>query len=297
MTYLSAVVHSSHFDDPRFAEFLHEVINCRPDTQEMINRLDCNDINKSRVTGIPYIRKLWEWWVVCETYWRYVALNPDSGRRCLGFGVGREPVAVWLVSHGEADLVVATDLAGTVDVWDDTDQKARGVLDLLKAVGTKHIDSIRRLHFYSIDMDDIDPLRTADFDFTWSCGSMEHIGGKEALKRFYLRQFDCLRPGGWCVHTTEYDYENDPSNTLDAHDICLLNDADIQDIATCVHNAGHQLLPIHTYLTPSSNPADTYVDRPPYCSPGSYHLRVEVCNGAYRTTSVSLIAQKSLRGA
>ena len=49
----------------------------------------------------------------------------------------------------------------------------------------------------------------SNFDFCWSCCALEHLGSLSAGMRFIERSLDTLRPGGWAVHTTEFNIFSD----------------------------------------------------------------------------------------
>jgi len=55
------------------------------------------------------------------------------------------------------------------------------------------------------DMNALPPQMTdGSFDFTWSAGSFEHVGGQKLSVRFFLNQLKALKPGGVAAHTTEF---------------------------------------------------------------------------------------------
>jgi len=257
-------------------------------------------------------RKLWEYAAIAKVYLERV---PRAGYRAfdatgylrphvLGFGVGRDPLAVWFASRGA--VVVATDKPEetTSDDWKLTGQHASGKDQLRRLKSTTDGDW-KRITYMPCDMNDI-AVKWAGgvdmlYDLTWSCGSFEHIGGIQASIDFFVRQMACLKPGGVAVHTTEYSTLH---TMLDSPDLCLLRSCDIAIIARRLAEQGDLLLPFDP--TPGNEPADFYIDRPPYpgnlVTPvegaipasaklgaiGPWHLSMEV--GGHATTSIVLIA-------
>src|SRR5262249_38291312 len=134
-------------------------------------------------------RKLWEFCYIAQALEERGMLGP--GRRGLGFGVGREPLAELFASLGCE--IVATDLddeqarrAG----WADTEQHA----SKLEALNERKIcdpEIFRKLvAFRYVDMNAI-PADLRGFDFTWSSCSFEHLGSIDRGMRFILKQMDC----------------------------------------------------------------------------------------------------------
>ena len=106
---------------------------------------------------------------------------------------------------------MATDVAHASAIekgWSQTVQHAAGI----EALRYDHIcpraTFERRVTFQVCDMNDVsDGL--ADFDFCWSACALEHLGSLEQGLQFVERSLDCLKQGGWAVHTTEYNISSD----------------------------------------------------------------------------------------
>jgi hypothetical protein len=157
---------------------------------------------------VPLHRKLWEWAFIAQTLAERGMLEP--GRRGLGFGVGREPLAALFAGRG-CDIV-ATDLptrrarrAG----WTDNEQHAAGRDELLTWDGLCSREQLQqRVTFRSVDMRKVpDDLR--DFDFLWSSCALEHLGSISNGQDFVIDSLRCLRTGGVAVHTTELNLSSD----------------------------------------------------------------------------------------
>lgn len=238
-----------------------------------------------RLSVSAMYRKYWEWALVAEVF----ASRVGSGS-ALGFGVGREPVAAWLAAHG-ADRVVATDLDATsAGAWRD------GFRGCQHAAGRDEVpwqricssEEFERVEYRAVDMTALpEDLSRGAFDFVWSCGSFEHIGGIETGLQFFCRSLECLRPGGLAVHTTELNALSD-STTLETNDLVLFRRRDLEQLACRVADRGDRLWPLD--LEPGTRPADAVVLDYPY--DGEPHLAIRI-NDVYVTTSVALVAERS----
>jgi hypothetical protein len=278
-------------------------------------------------------RKTWECAIIAQIYRENVDPLHADHPRCLGFGVGREPLPLWLYNQG-AD-VTATDYPGDNPAWTSTNQHAANLADLgffdvcaecqgggyFLGTPTTRCNSCqgsgklsdKRIQFLPVDMNNIPAnLLSGSFDFAWSCGSFEHVGGIEQSLSFFCRQMSCLKPGGIACHTTEFNLDSANSqfrlgwyeSTLNTRDLCLFRWQDLTDLAGRLWAQGDYLFPPD--LTPSSSesdpsssasvaahPADIYVDSHPYTS--DYHLNIRIGSTAFKTTSICLIARKGLR--
>ncbi|MCC6653226.1 MAG: class I SAM-dependent methyltransferase [Candidatus Eisenbacteria bacterium] len=226
-------------------------------------------------------RKLWEFGVIQQVY----AETIGSGGSAIGFGCGREPIPAWLANRG--CRVLATDQAveDAVD-WTASGQHSGGFADLPHA-GICDERRLRELvSFEAVDMREIaEPLRNGEFDFTWSAGSFEHVGGIQAGLDFFLQQMQCLRPGGIAAHTTEFNFASNDT-TVESHNLVLFRRRDLERLARLLAAQGDELWPFE--LEPGDHPADLYVDPYPYT--GEYHLNLAI-NG-HSSTSILLVARR-----
>ena len=230
-------------------------------------------------------RKLWEWCYICEALDERGLL--ESGRRGLGFGVGREPLASLFAAMGSE--VVATDLdfeSAREIGWAGTSQHAES-LEALNLRGLCDPATFRRLaSFRVVDMNAIpDDLR--GFDFSWSSCSLEHVGSIDLGLRFLERQLDCLRPGGVAVHTTEFNVCSD-HETLSEGPTVLFRRRDIAKLQRRLRAGGHA---IDLDLDPGDGLADGHIDAPPF----TYNPHLKLRLAGHVTTSIGLIVEKSRR--
>ena len=214
-------------------------------------------------------RKRWEhvWLLQCLAS----AGKLGPGRRGLGFGCGREPLAAIMAARG--CTIVATDLDHETAAghgWIETGQHAR-LLDDLNERGICASDLFReRVSFRTQDMNAIAEDLT-DFDFVWSSCSFEHLGSLEHGIRFVLRAMQCLKPGGLAVHTTEFNLSSN-GPTLESPDLSIYRRRDIERLVQTLEQEGHRVWPLN--LQPGTGPVDHYVDVPPYRAEPHLKLRL-----------------------
>jgi 2-polyprenyl-3-methyl-5-hydroxy-6-metoxy-1,4-benzoquinol methylase len=231
-------------------------------------------------------RKTWEFCYIAQALHERGMLAP--GKRGLGFGVGREPLAAMFATYGCE--VVGTDMdperaheAG----WVGTLQHSAN----LEGLNERDIcdpETFRRLvSFQCVDMNSI-PRQLKNFDFTWSSCAFEHLGSIDLGKRFVERQMDCLNPGGIAVHTTELNLSSNEDTIDNNNFLVLFRRRDIEHLARRLTRLGHE---IDLDLSLGNRVADNHVDLPPYKHP--YCLRIEW--DRFVTTSIGLIIQKSKR--
>jgi SAM-dependent methyltransferase len=228
-------------------------------------------------------RKIWEFCFVAAAMEATGVLRP--GKRALGFGVGTEPLPALLASRGAT--VVATD--APIDLvadqgWASTGQHATG-LQVLDRPRILPFDVLRKMvSFEAVDMNAI-PETLRDFDVCWSSCALEHLGSIEHGLRFIEESLRSLRPGGYAIHTTEFNLSSN-EKTFEVPGLSLFRKRDIEALATRLLAAGHQLLPLNFH--PGDREVDAHIDLPPYAMP---HLKLEVAG--FVTTSIGLIIRKA----
>ena len=227
-------------------------------------------------------RKLWEWSFISQAFYERGLLKP--GRRGLGFAVGQEPLPALFASYGCE--IVATDLS-TAEVcgkdWMDTNQHAAGLHQLNKAQICPDDLFNERVSFRFVDMNQIDEdLR--GFDFLWSSCAMEHLGSLEHGKQFIYNAMQCLKPGGFAVHTTEFNISSNQDTLAEGADV-IYRKRDLEEIGNHLRAEGHNL---DLDFSLGEKPFDLKVDTPPYQQ--DVHLRLEL--GGYTCTSYGLIIEK-----
>ncbi|CAB1367279.1 SAM-dependent methyltransferase [Denitratisoma oestradiolicum] len=246
---------------PGFANPVCQLVNTNQFLEPEFKRWACQELGWQ----FGFNRKLWEYAFILNAIDRYGRLDG----RGLGFGVGREPIIPVMLRHGARLLV--TDLS-------HEDAQRQGW-------ATSEFDaSIRdQLDFRFVNMNEI-PADLRDFDFLWSCGSLEHIGSLEAGLAFIESSLDCLKPGGVAVHTTEFNFSSQ-EETRDAADICFYRDRDIESLVERVRRKGGEMT---VNLARGDGPLDKHVDYPPYV----YELSMRAWYEPYAITSVGLVIHK-----
>jgi hypothetical protein len=145
------------------------------------------------------------------------------------------------------------------------------------------VDEGERLSFRFIDMNAI-PADLRDYDFLWSCGSLEHIGGLEHGLRFVESAMDCLKPGGVAVHTTEFNLTSN-GTTYDTPGLSFYREKDILRLVDSLKRKGFE---IELNLTRGQRELDQLVfkEAPPW----ELSLKQDLCG--YTITSIGLVIRK-----
>ena len=120
-----------------------------------------------------------------------------AGARGVGFGVERSPIPAALAGLGVE--ILATDIGppGQVDEPASLAQLARPAL--CDADGFA-----RNVHHRDLWLAPI-PADIVNFDFCWSIGAADRLGSVTAGIAFVEEAMNCLRPGGFAVHTFGFD--------------------------------------------------------------------------------------------
>ena len=233
--------------------------------------------------GLRYHRKLWEFVFIAQALWERGVCT--AGRRGLGFGVGREPLTAMFASEGVA--VTATDLAsdGRVEAgWGATNQHADGK----EALRNRDVcpDDLfdRNVEFRPCDMNAV-PDDLMGYDFCWSACALEHLGSIDKGLAFIERSIDCLAPGGWAVHTTEFNISSN-EETVDGEGTVLFRRRDIERLIKRLRARGHEVAEMN--WSTGDHPVDRYLDLPPYRA--EPHLQMALMG--FATTSIGIIVRK-----
>jgi hypothetical protein len=230
-----------------------------------------------------YHRKLWEHAFICQVLYERGLLT--AGKRGLGFGVGSEPLTAYFASQGCE--ITGTDMAGDAAVeagWTSTNEHAAGKEALrFPAICPDDLFDAN-VAFRVCDMNAI-PDDLTGYDFCWSACAYEHLGSIEQGLAFVERSMDCLKPGGFAVHTTEYNVTSD-TDTVSEGGTVLFRRRDMAELARRLREKGHLVGPLD--LDPGAQPLDMYLDVPPY----RFEPHVKLALQGFGATSFGLIAQK-----
>lgn len=239
-----------------------------------------------------YHRKLWEHAYVLQSLHSLGQL--EAGRRGLGFGVGLEPEPSLMAARGVD--VLATDLEtgeAAKRGWIATDQHAND-LSRMHRPDIVGLDAFQQhVTFRPLDMNAIPSDLDGQFDFCWSSCALEHLGSIRAGLDFIKNSVRTLKPGGYAVHTTEYNYMRDDM-TLDNWPTVLFRRRDLELVAEELRAEGHHVFPFDFDVLHS--PLDFLIDIPPYPHEGGaavadFHLRLAV--DGFATTSFGVVIRKA----
>lgn len=239
-------------------------------------------------------RKIWEFAFIAQALHERDMLR--GGRRGLGFGCGKEPLASLFAARDCS--VLATDLSAQdmrSQSWTRGEQHAQSIENVwIPSLCAQELAE-RNLSFRPVDMNDIPDDLAGGFDFCWSACALEHLGSIENGLRFIRRSTRVLAPGGVAVHTTELNLED--GRTLDNHPTVLFEQRHFDQLAEELAAENVHLAPL--VWGPEDPFLDSYIDTPPYPDPGKVgstlsmlHLRLMVAS--FRTTSVGLILSKGV---
>jgi hypothetical protein len=227
-------------------------------------------------------RKQWEYMSLVQALKERDLLKAE--RKGLAFGVGKE----WTVSYfaSKGCQVTATDMFPDnikVGNWNTSDQWCEEVEDLYFKNFVGEDDFKELVDFKNVDMNYI-PTDLRGYDFCWSLCALEHLGSSENGINFILNSVECLNPGGWAFHTTEFDIDPD-SPKYETQDNVFYKEDDIKDLQERVNSRGWYMEPIDLSLGSHAN------DYPVMYNEEDRHLKIYSGDNNL-VTSVRLIIQK-----
>jgi SAM-dependent methyltransferase len=228
-------------------------------------------------------RKQWEFVYVMQALWERGCIA--KGKKGLVFAVGSEPGPSIFANYG-CDIL-ATDIfpeKGVEKGWTAADQLCFGI-DSLNKRGLCDDNTLREhVRYRPVDMNDI-PGDLTGFDFNWSSCSFEHLGSIEKGISFLKNQLRTLKPGGWAVHTTEYNISSD-DKTIESGDTVVFRKRDIDNVVKELRDMGHYVEDPDYSL--GGQREDYQVDFTPHKQ--EVHLKLQL--GEYVVTSIGLIIRK-----
>lgn len=229
-------------------------------------------------------RKQWEYVYVLQALKERDCLK--AGKRGIGFAVGTEPLPSVFAKFG-CDIL-ATDIypeQGIEMGWTNSNQLCFGADSLYKCDICDKETFDKRVEYMPVDMNQI-PAELRNYDFNWSSCSFEHLGTIEKGMRFLRNQLKTLKPGGWAVHTTEYNISSN-DETQDNDPTVVFRQRDIETIAAELRKEGHFVEELDYSL--GGLPQDFDVDIFPHKQ--DIHLKLQV--GRFVVTSIGLIIRKN----
>lgn len=228
-------------------------------------------------------RKQWEFIFIMQALWERGCIA--KGKKGLVFAVGAEPLPAMFASFG--CQILATDIfpeKGIEMGWGKSNQLCFGIESLNTRQLCNAQNFIDLVTYRPVDMNDI-PGDITGFDFNWSSCSFEHLGSLEKGFKFLKNQMNTLKPGGWAVHTTEYNLSSNDL-TQENNDTVIYRQRDIEYIVGELKNEGHFVEEVD--LSIGGLPEDFIVDTEPHQQ--KIHLKLQI--DKYVATSIGLIIQK-----
>jgi hypothetical protein len=241
----------------------------------------CNQLGESP----NFHRKQWEFVFVMQALWERGCIT--AGKKGLVFAVGTEPLPAMFASFG--CHILATDIfpdKGVEMGWANGNQLCFGLESLNTRQLCEDEDFNKLVQYRPVDMNDI-PDNLVDFDFNWSSCSFEHLGTLEKGFQFLKNQLKTLKPGGWAVHTTEYNISSN-DETQENNSTVIYRQRDIEYIVNELRKDGHFVEEVDFSL--GGLPEDFMVDVEPHQQ--KIHLKLQV--DKYVVTSIGLIIQKKI---
>ena len=239
----------------------------------------CDELKEKPV----WHRKQWEFIFILQALWERDCLA--AGKRGLVFAVGSEPIPSVLANYG-CDIL-ATDIfpeEGIAKGWDNANQLCFGPDSLYKCDITDRATFDKRVEYMAVDMNAI-PATLRNFDFNWSSCSFEHLGSIEKGISFLHNQLRTLKPGGWAIHTTEYNISSNDF-TQDFNDTVVYRKKDIERVVGELRAGGHFVEELDFSL--GGMPEDFQVDFLPHRQ--QVHLKLQL--DRFVVSSFGLIIQK-----
>jgi hypothetical protein len=239
----------------------------------------CKELNEAP----KFHRKQWEFVYVMQALWERNCIQ--QGKKGLVFAVGTEPGPSIFANYG-CDIL-ATDIfpaKGMEMGWTNANQLCFG-LDSLNTRGLCDEATLhRQVSYRPVDMNAI-PADLRGFDFNWSSCSFEHLGSIEKGLAFLKNQLSTLKPGGWAVHTTEYNISSN-DQTTEQGDTVVFRKKDIDKVVGELRRMGHFVEELDFSL--GAEPEDFQVDFLPHQQ--QVHLKLQL--DQFVVTSIGLIIRK-----
>lgn len=241
--------------------FQHTNLKSKPTTQEDIEsqwlKYWCQQLKINPI----YHRKIWELCYVPQAICDHFGTDKQqlSG---IGFGCGQEPLPSLFASMGWK--ITVTDLHPDKAKgmgWMETGQHS----SMLEQVFYPNIVNRERFEenvsLKYVDMNNISKDLHNSYDFCWSVCALEHLGSINKGLNFIENSLKVLKSGGIAVHTTEYNYTNEPE-TIDNWPTVIFQNHHFEEIANKLRNQGYDVAELDFNV--GNQPLDRFIDIPPY---------------------------------
>ncbi|GHV17424.1 hypothetical protein AGMMS49938_18190 [Fibrobacterales bacterium] len=185
-------------------------------------------------------RKSWEFVYIYKALEERGLLKND--KKGLVFAVGKEILPSVFASKG--CIITASDCPPELvdEGWSKTNQHSDDLENLYYPNLADKETFTKNVSFQQIDMRSI-PHTLKNFDFVWTTCALEHLGSLTASKFFIERAMDCLKPGGFAVHTTEFNLSGG-GNTVRNGGSVFFRPTDVIELFDSLIAQGHKPSPI-----------------------------------------------------
>lgn len=267
----------------RYADFLS------PWYREWASRLGLPQVTSEdgRPTGIAH-RKHWEYCAIAQALHERAMLEP--GRVGCGFAVGQEPLPSAFASCGVK--ILATDQARehSAESWVASGQHAASLDNVYMPALIDRSDFDAHVRFRPVDMRFLQLPWPESFDFIWSSCSLEHLGSLEAGWQFVLSSLELVKPGGFAIHTTEFNIASNDQTLMEGESV-IYRRQDIEDLERRLRSIGCGLSEYDFFG--GDDVQDIEFDFPPYYKNNRCHIKLLI--HGHIATSFLLIIRKGRR--
>lgn len=229
----------------------------------------------------PRANKFWQNAIIAQIlHERGLLLEGKSG---IGFGVGQERLPALFAKYSVK--VTATDQNSAAEQakhWSQY-ELAEGAHSLNR-LGICDADTFgANIQYRSVDMRRIPKSLYGKYDFVWSNCALGHLGSIEAGLDFVEKSLECLRPGGWAVHTTEFNVLSN-TKTSTGGDTVIFRAKDIHRLLRRLTAKGYRCEPVSFSF--GNTPEDSRISMRPQF--GNDYSKIQV-NGHLATQGVIII--------
>lgn len=207
-----------------------------------------------------YHRKVWELCYVAQAI--YENTDDNLPKQGLGFGCGEEPLASLFASWGHN--ITVTDLHPEKVKglgWDETAQHTESLEKAYRPHLVERDIFEQNVQLQYVDMNEIPKSFDNKYDYCWSVCAFEHLGSIQKGLEFVKNAMNVLKPGGVAVHTTEFNYTNEPE-TIDNWMTVIFQQKHIEKLADELMENGYDVAPLD--FSVGNGVLDRFIDIPPY---------------------------------
>jgi hypothetical protein len=213
--------------------------------------------------------KFWQNAVMTQALFERGALA--SGKQGIGFGVGKERLPTLFASLGVQVTATDQDFTKTKAKQWNNEQLAHGAFSLNEDNICAPALFNKNVTFMSLDMNRIPAKVCGKYDFLWSNCALGHLGSIDKGLGFIEASLQCLKPGGWAVHTTEINVVSN-DQTADSGSTVIFRLKDIYGLCRKLTDQGFLCSPF--YLSNGTDALDRTISLDPAW--GTDHTKILV---------------------